>query len=179
MTFPRNSSKVTPCLWTFSWPQWPRTEWLVCRFTWDDIVQILILLFRIHRGLALVGRVWMRGFPSKRQLFSWLLLRCTTGIYKTSICYDPTTDKEKLVGNNFGGCSSLTTRFALLTQNQESYNTKHSIYLESMLMQCYGNYICKIAFVVLWLSTYFALFFKWGRMSITDALKLTIPQKSI
>ena len=97
MTFPRISSKVTPCLWTFSWPQWPRTEWLVCRFTWDDIVQILILLFRIHRGLALVGRVWMRGFPSKRQLFSWLLLRCTTGIYKTSICYDPTTDKEKLV----------------------------------------------------------------------------------
>ena len=52
-------------------------------------------------------------------------------------------------GNNFGGCPSLTPRFALLTQNQESYNTKHSIYLESMLMQCYGNYICKIAFVVL------------------------------
>ena len=84
-----------------------------------------------------------------------------------------------LKGNNFGGCPSLTPRFALLTQNQESYNTKHSIYLESMLMQCYGNYICKIAFVVLWLSTYFALFFKWGRMSITDAPNLTIPQKSI
>lgn len=81
--------------------------------------------------------------------------------------------------NNFGDCPSLTPRFALLTQSQESYNTKLSIYLESMLMQCYGNYICKIAFVVLWLSTYFALFFKWGRMSITDVLKLTIPQKSI
>ena len=53
------------------------------------------------------------------------------------------------MGNNSGGCPSLTPRFALLTQNQESYDTKHSIYLESMLMQCYGNYICNIAFVVL------------------------------
>ena len=46
-------------------------------------------------------------------------------------------------------------------------------------MQFYGYYKCNIAFVVLWLATYFALFSNWGIMSITNALKMTIFQKSI
>ena len=61
----------------------------------------------------------------------------------------PDCDTGQHLGNNLADCPSLTSRFALLTQYQESYDTKHSIYLESMLIQCYGNYICNIAFVVL------------------------------
>ena len=73
------------------------------------------------------------------------------------------------MGNNFGDCPSLTPRFALSTQYQKSYDTKHSIYLESVRVQCQGNYICIAYYATLisWFSA-FALFFKWGRMSITD-----------
>ena len=44
-----------------------------------------------------------------------------------------------VVGKNLPDCPSLMLRFALLTQYQKSYDTKHSLYLETMLMQCYGN----------------------------------------
>ena len=54
----------------------------------------------------------------------------------------------QVVGKNLSDCPSLTLRFALLTQYQKSYDTKHSLYLETKLMQCYGNYICNIAFIV-------------------------------
>ena len=63
-------------------------------------------------------------------------------IFKTTII----PPSKMSLGNNFGDCPSLTPRFALLTQYQKSYDTKHSIYLESMLMQCYGNYIYAILF---------------------------------
>ena len=58
-------------------------------------------------------------------------------------------------------------------------NSEHSIYLQTMLMQCYDNCICHIAFVALWLSTYFAQFSKWGRIPSLMLLNLIIPQKSI
>ena len=83
------------------------------------------------------------------------------------------------MGNDFGEYPLLTQHFNLPTQYQENYDIKYRIYLESMLMQFYGYYECNIALLVLWLSTYFALFSNWGRMSITNALKLTISQKSI
>ena len=83
------------------------------------------------------------------------------------------------MGNDFGEYPLLTQHFNLPTQYQENYDIKYRIYLESMLMQFYGYYKCNIAFVVLWLATYFALFSNWGIMSITNALKMTIFQKSI
>ena len=43
----------------------------------------------------------------------------------------------------------LTLTYNFGTSTGLADGTKHSIYLESRLMQCYGNYICKIAFVVL------------------------------
>ena len=83
------------------------------------------------------------------------------------------------MGNNFGEYPFLTQHFALPTQYQENYDIKYRIYLESMLMQFYGYSKCNIALVVLGLSTYFALFFNWSKMFITNALKLTICQNSI
>ena len=50
----------------------------------------------------------------------------------------------------FGEYPFLTQHFALPTQCQENYDIKYRIYLESMLMQFYGNYKCNIALVVLW-----------------------------
>ena len=79
--------------------------------------------------------------------------------------------------NNFGEYPLLTQQFNLPTQYQDNYDIKYRIYLENILLQFYGYYKCNI--VVLWLSTYFALFSNWGRVSITNSLKLTISQKSI
>ena len=81
--------------------------------------------------------------------------------------------------NNFGEYPLLTQQFNLPTQYQDNYDIKYRIYLESMLMQFYGYSKCNIALVVLGLSTYFALFFNWSKMFITNALKLTICQNSI
>ena len=65
------------------------------------------------------------------------------------------------MGNDFGEYPLLTQHFNLPTQYQENYDIKYRIYLESMLMQFYGYYECNIALLVLWLSTYFALFSNW------------------
>ena len=83
------------------------------------------------------------------------------------------------MGYDFGEYPFLAQHFAFPTQYQENYDIKYCAYLESMLMQFYGNYKCNIALIVLWISTYFVLFFNWGRMSISNALKVTISQKSI
>ena len=62
------------------------------------------------------------------------------------------------MGNDFGEYPLLTQHFALPTHYQENYDIKYRIYLENILLQFYGYYKCNIAVVVLWLSTYFALF---------------------
>ena len=41
--------------------------------------------------------------------------------------------QKSYVGKKFAECPLLTPRFVLLTQYQESYDTEHSIYLETLL----------------------------------------------